>query len=71
MLSKTLCFCVSIYHFSNASLFNRLPPPFSRKKRLTIYDDNHALNSTAVRANAKIEIAQFFNKVADKPIFDE
>lgn len=39
--------------------------------RLTIYDDNHALSSTAVRANAKIEIAQFFNKVADNPIFNE
>ncbi|KAJ6643367.1 Acylamino-acid-releasing enzyme, partial [Pseudolycoriella hygida] len=39
--------------------------------KLTIYDDNHALNSTAVRANAKIEIAQFFNRVSDEPVFIE
>lgn len=39
--------------------------------RLTIYDDNHALASTAVRANAKIEIVQFFNKIAGQSIFSE
>ncbi|KAG4079036.1 hypothetical protein HA402_001691 [Bradysia odoriphaga] len=39
--------------------------------KLTIYDDNHALASTAVRANAKIEIAQFFNKISGQSIFNE
>lgn len=39
--------------------------------KLTIYDDNHALASTAVRANAKIEIAQFYNKISGHSIFNE
>jgi acylaminoacyl-peptidase len=54
---------------SQGLIYYRALKSHGKEVELNVYDDNHALGSTAVRANAKIRIAKFFNKAADKPIF--
>ncbi|CAG7733253.1 unnamed protein product, partial [Allacma fusca] len=54
---------------SQGLIYYRALKSHGKDVELSVYDDNHALSTTAVRANCKIHIAKFFNKIADKPIF--